>query len=97
MISKSPTQRSLELLRSRGYTCVVVEVWNGRHKRDLFGILDILALGSDTIGCQTTDKNHLKNRLEKVRKSPYLPALKRAGWAIEVHGWKDDTPEIVVI
>src|SRR5271167_4627948 len=46
MAKISPTQRSLKLLRERGWTCQVVERWNqwAKVRQDLFGCLDILAI-----------------------------------------------------
>jgi hypothetical protein len=96
----SPTQRSLAYLREQGMTCEVVERWNAfaRIRQDLFGIIDIVALDEQqTLGVQTTSWTNVSARVKKIAESPHLPALLRAGWVLEVHGWKKglSTPKIV--
>lgn len=81
-------------------TCEVVERWNAfaRIRQDLFGIIDIVALDEQqTLGVQTTSWTNVSARVKKIADSPYLPALLRAGWVLEVHGWKKglSTPKIV--
>lgn len=46
MSKLSPTQRTLKLLRDRGYTCGIVEKWNqfAHIRQDLFGFIDIVAI-----------------------------------------------------
>ncbi len=67
MAGKSPTSRTLELLRADGYHCGTVERWiqyapgdprrkfrPGEHS-DLFGIIDIVAIRPGTVmGVQST-------------------------------------------
>lgn len=53
----SPTQRTLAYLRGAGYPLVQgVERWNphARIRQDLFGIIDVVAVGSDVVGVQAT-------------------------------------------
>ena len=56
----TPTQRTLKKLRDDGYTPGIVERWIGAHgpmgkRRDLFGIIDIIAIGNgDIVGVQST-------------------------------------------
>lgn len=81
-------------------TCEVVERWNAfaRIRQDLFGIIDIVALDEQqTLGVQTTSWTNVSARVKKIADSPQLPALLRAGWVLEVHGWKKglSTPKIV--
>jgi len=86
----TPTQRSLALLRKDGYRAEVVERWNAfaKVRQDLFGIIDIVALGDGkTIGIQTTSKSNMKARLHKITESESYPDLLRAGWVIVIHGW----------
>lgn len=87
----SPTQRSLKLLRSRGYLVAIVEKWNPyvKIRQDLFGFIDLVAIkGNETLGVQTTTRGDINRRMEKIRN---LPAAKF--WAdsstrkIIVHGW----------
>ncbi|MCL4368627.1 MAG: hypothetical protein M1337_05625 [Actinobacteria bacterium] len=92
----SPTQRTLQYLRKAGYPLVqVVEKWNphARVRQDLFGILDVLAVGPQGIvGVQCTSAAHVADRLTKLRASAALPVLKRAGVAVHVHGWRKRKP-----
>lgn len=87
----SPTQRSLAYLRQKGLTCEVVERWNpyARVRQDLFTIIDIVALDDgQTLGVQTTSWPNVSARVKKIADCEHLPALLRAGWILEVHGWK---------
>lgn len=86
----SPTQRSLKYLRDQGYKCWVVEHWNSftRKRQDLFGCLDILAVGNgETIGIQTTSRSNVSSRVKKIEENEYYPELIRSGWKVHVHGW----------
>jgi hypothetical protein len=90
MSGKSPTQRSLEKLRQDGYVCQIVEKWNphARIRQDLFGIGDILAIrDTETLLVQTTSRGNVNARIRKIEESEHLPAIFKAGWKIEVHGW----------
>ncbi len=92
----SPTQRTLQYLRKAGYPLVqVVEKWNphARVRQDLFGILDVLAVGPQgVIGVQCTSAANVAGRLTKLRASAALPVLKGAGVAVYVHGWRKRKP-----
>ena len=93
MAKSSPTQRSLALLRDRGYLAEVTERWNSwaRCRQDLFGWVDILALGEgQTLAVQTTSRANIAARAKKIAESPALPEAIRANWRIEVHGWDKD-------
>lgn len=87
----TPTARSLEFLRSLGYTAEVVEVQlrHALRARDLFGFVDIVALrGPDTLAVQTTTAGNMAARVAKVRASPLLEVVLAAGWTVVVHGWR---------
>jgi hypothetical protein len=89
----SPTQRSLALLRSEGWTAQVVEqTIRGpgiTFKRDLWGIGDILCLrDGETLLVQTTSGSHFTDRLAKIGDCEHLPEIRKAGWRIELHGWR---------
>lgn len=89
----SPTQRSLALMRERGYVAEVVERWNphARIRQDLFGVVDIVCLGNgETVAVQATSDNggSMARRARKIAESAHLGALRRAGWRIVVQGWK---------
>ena len=94
MSKTSPTQRSLALLRERGFQAEVTERWNpfARIRQDLFGWVDILALGNgQTLAVQTTSRSNMASRAQKIAESPVLPEAISAGWSIEVHGWDRDS------
>lgn len=87
----SPTQRSLALLRERGYLVAVVERWNpyARVRQDLFQILDLLAVrGEETLGVQVTSDSHVAERVAKITQSDATSWLRRANWSLVVHGWR---------
>ena len=87
----SPTQRSLALLRGRGYTVAVTEHWNAfaRVRQDLYGFVDVLAVGhGHTVAVQTTSYSNVAARVAKIRNSAVAPTLRAAGWRVSVHGWR---------
>lgn len=87
----SPTQRTLKHLRRLGYPLVqVVERWNphARIRQDLFGILDVVAVGSDIVGVQATSGSNVSKRVTKITESEALPILRKAGIRVVVHGWR---------
>jgi hypothetical protein len=88
----SPTQRSLKLLRDRGYVAVVTERWNpyARLRQDLFGFIDIVALSSiyGIIAVQTTSGANMAARISKIRELPAAKVWLKVGGHIVVHGWR---------
>jgi hypothetical protein len=87
----SPTQRTLRHLREAGYPLVqVVERWNpyARVRQDLFGVIDVLAVGPDILAVQTTSGSNVSARVKKITESEALPILRKAGIRVLVHGWK---------
>lgn len=97
----TPTQRTLAYLRKNGYYATVVEKWNShaRIRQDLFGIIDVLAVGKGiTIGVQCTSYSGVSARVNKIADHTSTPHLRDAGWALYVHGWtkgKRGAPRIV--
>lgn len=90
-MSGSPTQRTLEHLRAAGYPLVqVVEKWNpyARVRQDLFGIIDVVAVGDDIVGVQATSASNVSARIEKITNSAALPILRKVGIRVLVHGWR---------
>jgi len=90
---RSPTQRSIALLKSRGYIHSIAEHYNAYSKRriDLFGFVDIVALNgelSDIVGVQTTTGSHLSDRIKKARSFKAFSEWLEAGGSIEFHGWR---------
>lgn len=89
-MSGSPTQRSLALLRERGYRAAVTERWNAfaKIRQDLFGIVDVLAIGNgETVAVQCTSYANVSSRVQKIADAEATPDMRKAGWKILVHGW----------
>jgi hypothetical protein len=89
-VTLSPTQLTLKHLRDQGYVAEVVEHWNphARIRQDLFGFVDVLAVGKgETLAVQTTSAPNVSARMHKIADSPYIGAARDAGWTIRVHGW----------
>ncbi len=85
----SPTQRSLKYMRDAGYLAEVTEHWNqwAGIRQDLFGFIDILCLGDDIVGVQTTTKSNMSARVNKIMDHANIAAVRKSGIRIEVHGW----------
>ena len=89
----SPTQLTLKLLRDQGWTAEVTEHFVSfpppGHRKDLFHIIDVLAVrGDQTMGVQTTSHTNVASRIRKIGDSPHIGAIREAGWTIRVHGWR---------
>lgn len=87
----SPTERTLKYLRERGYTCFIVEHWNAHIKcrQDLFGFVDILALGeNEVLGVQACNRSDVSKRIDKIANHKNVAAVRKSGIRIEVHGWE---------
>lgn len=87
----SPTQRSLAEMRKRGYPLVqVVEKWNphAHIRQDLFGIIDVLCVGTDIVGIQATSDSNVSSRVHKCQDSEAMAHLRKAGIRVVVQGWK---------
>lgn len=86
----TPTQRSLKLMRDRGYLCEVVEKWNAHAKirQDLFGFIDVLCVrGSEVVGVQTTSGSGDLARIRKIMEHENFRKVAGA-MSIVVHGWR---------
>jgi hypothetical protein len=93
----TPTQRTLKLLRDRGYTCAITEHWNGwaKVRQDLFGFIDIVAVKDGTVGVlavQTTSGSNTSARVAKIQAEPRASVWLAAGNKIVVHGWRKVGP-----
>lgn len=79
-------------------TCQLVEVterWNpfAKIRQDLFTFVDILCIRDGvTIAVQTTSGSNVSARIEKIQDSEQLAHLRKAGWRVEVHGWRKVKP-----
>lgn len=92
-MASSPTSRTLKYLRDRGYTCEVVERWNqwAKVRQDLFGVIDVVALGPGipgVIGVQTTTLSNMSARRKKLLESPKAKLWVLSGNPLLLHGWK---------
>jgi 5-methylcytosine-specific restriction endonuclease McrA len=87
----SPTQRSLQLLRSEGWTTAIVEKWNqwARVRQDLFRFADLLAMGAGRgfLAVQSTTASNVSARREKLRQEPNVRVWLDAGGRILIQGW----------
>jgi hypothetical protein len=87
-------QRVLKSLRDNGYVAEVVERWDSfsRRKHDLFGFIDILAVGnSHTLAVQVTSRNNMASRRRKMQEAPELTAMWCAGWQVQLWGYDKPT------
>ena len=89
-MATSPTQLSLKLMKSRGYTCEITERWNSwaKIRQDLYGFIDVLCLGDgEVVGVQTTSYSNMSARVKKIREHENFAMVCRAGIRILVQGW----------
>ena len=87
----SPTQRSLKLIRERGYLAEVVEKWipGANVRKDLWGWCDVVALkAGETLAIQATSASNVAARIKKIAESETVGRVREAGWRIVVWGWK---------
>lgn len=90
----SPTQRTIQELKKRGFKTVIVEKWNPHVgiRQDLFGIIDIIALDPyrGVVGIQTTGSgfagHHRKFTEEKSQEC--IDWLLTPGTALEIWSWR---------
>lgn len=85
----SATELTLKRLRELGFTAQVVEKWNphARIRQDLFGFIDVLAVGRGvTMGVQCCT-SRVAERVRKITEHPNLPAVREADWSVQVWGW----------
>lgn len=69
----------------------MVERWNPhvRVRQDLFGIIDVLAVGNgETVAVQSTSDSNLSARVKKMRQAEVLVTLQESGWRIIAQGWR---------
>ena len=90
---RSPTQRSLALLRERGYLPYVVETWNpyARIRKDLYGFIDIVAIkvgAEGVLAVQTTTGTNLSARIKKAEGLEAYNLWIATGNVVEFHGWR---------
>ena len=100
----TPTQRTLALLKKQGLPCEVVEKWISYHKqpgqvgppgirKDLFSIIDILALDYDrgVVGIQTCSGSGYSAHYQKItvdNRENTAMWLNTPGTALEIWAWR---------
>ena len=92
-MATSPTQRSLKLMRDRGYLCEVTERWNpfAKIRQDLYNFVDVLCIkDGETVAVQTTSYANVSARVKKINELDTSAVVRSAGWKIVVHGWHKD-------
>jgi hypothetical protein len=90
------TSRTLEMLRTNGWSPWVVEQWisipghpAGGMRRDLFNFIDVLAVREHaTLAVQVCRAGDLATRRSKILEAEFYPAVVAAGWAVEIQAWK---------
>ena len=91
-MSLSPTALTLRKLRADGWPLVaVVETWqpHARIRQDLFGFVDVLAVGpAGVLAVQTTSAANVSSRIRKIADHPSVGHVRDAGISIHVHGWR---------
>ncbi len=81
----SPTRRALHSLRQSFQHVCIVEYWQSfaKKRKDAFGCLDILVIGTNQIiGVQCTSMSNHNARREKILKSVPMKAWARANQGI---------------
>lgn len=92
-MARSPTSRTLEVLRSYDVLAEVVERWNphARVRHDLFGFIDVLAVDPMRTGClgiQATSASNMASRVRKVLEHPSARTFLEAQNGLQVWGWR---------
>ncbi len=90
-MADSPTTRSLNRLRKRGWTPGIVERRCGKFVTvDLWGFVDIIAmkLGEIPVLIQTTTGSNLAARRTKIYASEKAALALQSGFRIVLHGWR---------
>ena len=84
-VSLTPTKLTLRHLRAEGWPLVeVVERWNpqARIRQDLFGFIDVLAVGPrGVLAVQTTSAANVAARVRKIAEHDNVAAVREAGIA----------------
>lgn len=90
----SLTLRTTKHLKEQGYLVATVEHYNSftRRKHDLFGCIDLLAIGNgETLAIQVTSRSNMSARIKKIQDNLALPEMLRSKWRILVYGWDKGT------
>lgn len=96
----TPMARSMTYLRDEGWTVGVVEqrIPHTNITRDLLGFIDLLAIrGGETMAVQVTSGSNVSARVHKIAEAEHVGAVRKAGWAIVVHGWRKNAKGLWVL
>jgi len=59
-----------------------------KRRHDLFGIIDVLAVGEmGILMVQVTSRGNTSSRITKIADSEAINHIREAGIRVEVHGW----------
>jgi len=90
----SYTQRTLRYIREQGWVADIVERFNAYagkfgQRKDLFGIIDIIALGENSIiGIQSTSGQKFPEHDKKIINEPMTREWLRSGGRLILIGWR---------
>ena len=93
----SPTERTLKLLRERGWAYAKCEYFNPwvKIRQDLFGLFDYIALDDKqgVCGVQISSYGDIKKHIVKMEANPILKEWVKRGNRALVIGWRETTDE----
>jgi hypothetical protein len=92
-MTKSPTQRSLDYIRDQGMKPWIVEYFNSfsRKRVDLYGCIDLLAIGNGETWAVQTTSTGVSSRIHKIRESEFFHVMLESGWRVFVHGYRKNS------
>lgn len=88
----TPTQRTLKLMRERGWIAEVTERWipGANIRKDLWTFCDVLCIhpeSGEILAVQTTSASNMAARVKKISECELTPIVRKCGIGIHVHGW----------
>lgn len=91
----SALERSMGLLRAEGYLVGKTEHWHAFAKKrmDLFGFIDLVALGNGKIVAVQVTKNFLNEHITKIRSIAAAQRWLSCGGQIVIHWWRELGPK----
>jgi len=94
-LGPSALQRSMDILRQEGYTVDKAEHWNAfaRIRKDLFGFIDVMAVGHCEIVAVQVTKGMLPGHIEKLCKLKTAVKWLEVGGKIVIHHWREIGPK----
>lgn len=88
----TPTQRTLKIMRERGWIAEVTERWipGANIRKDLWSFCDVLCLhpeSGEILAVQTTSASNMSARVKKIVECDLTAIVRKCGIGIHVHGW----------